>query len=218
MSTRHQRQGQPKADKRAQRAADVTATRARILAAARRMIVRHGFAALSIRKLAAAVRYAPGTIYLYFQDRDAIGRELCLHGYRELLACLQAARHEAAEPTTNLRALFIAYLEFGLTQPEIYRLIFVDEPEYLAAVFAKRPADDPATQAYRLLVDAARALPDGGRARSEASAIALAEACWAAVHGVISLKLTCPSFPTTSPESLSKLLLDGLIDGERDRK
>ncbi len=210
MAATTKRQAQASLRKRAQRAQDVVATRARILQAARRIIVRQGFAALSIRKLAAMVRYAPGTIYLYFKNREAISRELCLQGYRELLTCLRAAVREEADPAANLRALFMAYLEFGLTQPETYRLIFVSEPEYLAAVFAKRPADDPATQAYRLLVDAARALPDGGTARLEASAIALAEACWAAIHGVISLKLTCPSFPTTAPQNLSLLLLNGL--------
>ena len=212
MATTKKRQAQAPLRQRLRRAQDVAATRVRILEAARRIIVRQGFAALSIRKLAGMVRYAPGTIYLYFQNREAIGRELCLHGYRELLARLQAAAQESSEPAANLRALFMAYLEFGLAQPETYRLIFIDEPEYLAAVFARRPVDDPATQAYRLLVDAARALPDGGTARPEASAIALAEACWAAVHGVISLKLTCPSFPATAPRTLSLLLLDGLIE------
>ena len=174
MSTTKKRQAQASSlPKRAQRAQDVAATRTRILRAARRIIVRQGFAALSIRKLAAMVRYAPGTIYLYFKNREAIGRELCLQGYRELLTCLQAAVRQEANPAANLRALFMAYLEFGLNRPETYRLIFVDEPEYLAAVFAKRPVDDPATQAYRLLVDAARASPwrkPAGRRSTEWSA------------------------------------------------
>ena len=210
MSKMTRRQAQTQSSKRTQRAENVAATRAKILQAARRIILRQGLGALSIRKLATQVRYAPGTIYLYFKNREAIARELCLHGYRELLACLQAAGGPGDSPATRLRALFTAYLNFGLANPETYRLIFVDEPAYLAAVFADRPADDPATQAYQLLVDAARALPTPGKARSRASAVELAEACWAAVHGVVSLKLTCPSFPTTPPETLCRRLLDGL--------
>ena len=215
MHATKQRQGQDHVGKRAQRAKDVEATRTRILQAARRMIVRKGFRALSLRKLAAQVRYAPGTIYLYFENREAIARELCLQGYAELLARLQAVRQIDADPAANLRALFTAYLEFGLTRPETYRLIFVDEPEYLAAVFAKPLTDDPATQAYQLLIDAAKALPAAGEVRSEASAIQFAEACWAAVHGIVSLKLTCPSFPTTPPETLCRLMLEGLIDHQQ---
>ncbi len=210
------RQQGSRGGKRTRPAEDVAAVRARILLAARRLILRHGLHALSMRKLAAQVRYAPGTIYLYFKNREAIARELCVDGYRELLACLQAAvRPSLDEPASNLRSLCTAYLRFGLTQPETYRLIFVDEPEYLAAVFAQRPADDPATRAYGLLVDAARAIPVGGKPRTRAGAVELAEACWAAMHGVVSLKLTCPAFPTTAPERLCRHLLDRLLMDRR---
>ncbi len=212
MARANRGQAPSKSGKRAQHAGDVAAVRAKILLAARRIILQQGLHALSMRKLATQVRYAPGTLYLYFRNREAIAHELCLQGYRELWERLQAVRQEGTDPDANMRALFGAYLDFGLTQSETYRLIFVDEPEYLAAVFAQRPADDPATRAYRLLVDAARALPSPtGETRSQASAVSLAEACWAAVHGVISLRLTCPSFPTTAPEILCRLLLDGLI-------
>ena len=205
------RQQKSRGGKRARPAEDVAAVRARILLAARRLILRHGLHALSMRKLAAQVRYAPGTIYLYFKNREAIARELCVGGYRELLACLQAAARLGDEPVVNMHRLCTAYLRFGLSQPETYRLIFVDEPEYLAAVFAERPADDPATQAYGLLVEAARAIPMGDKPRPRANAVELAEACWAAMHGVVSLKLTCPAFPTTAPERLCRHLLDGLL-------
>lgn len=209
------RQQRNRGGKRVRPIEDVEAVRKRILLAARRLILRHGLHALSMRKLAAQVRCAPGTIYLYFKNREAIARELCVGGYRELLACLQAAAQPEGEPAENLHRLCTAYLQFGLTQPETYRLIFVDEPEYLAAVFAERPADDPATQAYGLLVDAARAIPVAGKPRSRAGAVELAEACWAAMHGVASLKLTCPAFPTTAPERLCRHLLDGLLPHRR---
>ena len=189
--------------------------RARILAAARRLIVRDGFRALSIRRLSAAVRYSPGAIYLYFASREAIARELCLEGYRELLTRLRAAVQEgSAGAAENLRALFTAYVGFGLGQPDTYRLIFMEEPEYLAAVFAARPADDPATEAYGLLVRVAGAvLADQGSGGSAADAVTLAETCWAAMHGIVSLKLSCPGFPTTSPEALAQVTLDHLLRG-----
>lgn len=196
---------------RSRRGVDVEATRARILLVARRLLLRHGLRSLSIRRLAAQVRCAPGSIYLYFKNREAIARELCVHGYRDLLACLQEAARPIESPENRLHALCTAYLRFGLANPETYRLIFLDEPEYLAAVFAERPADDPATQSYLLLVDAARAIPVAGKARIRASAVELAEACWAAMHGVVSLKLTCPAFPTVDPETLCSRLLGGLL-------
>ena len=80
MTTNKQSQAQTSLRRRTQRLPDVAATRTKILQAARRIIVRQGFAALSIRKLAGMVNFAPGTIYLYFKNREAIGRELCLRG------------------------------------------------------------------------------------------------------------------------------------------
>lgn len=198
-----------------QRLGEKAAVRARILAAARRLLVRDGYRALSMRKLSAAVRYSPGAIYLYFSSREALARELCLEGYRELLARLRAAVREGADPAANLRALFTAYVDFGLGQPDTYRLVFMEEPEYLAAVFAgRRPADDdPATAAYALLVQTAGAVLAArrGQENREVDAVTLAETCWAAMHGIVSLKLSCPGFPTTSPPTLCRAALDALL-------
>ena len=49
--------------------------REQILEAAREIVVKEGFRALSMRKLADAVEYAPATLYLHFQSRDEIARE-----------------------------------------------------------------------------------------------------------------------------------------------
>ena len=43
-----------------------------VLDAARQIVLEEGFDALSMRKIADAIEYAPGTIYLYFESRDAI--------------------------------------------------------------------------------------------------------------------------------------------------
>lgn len=184
--------------------------------AARRLIVEDGFRALSIRKLASEIQYSPAAIYLYFESREAIARELCLQGYRELLRCLHVAIQATADPQANLRACFAAYVNFGLSEVETYRLIFIDEPEYLAAAFANWPADNPATQAYRLLLDVAQAVlcVDGGEP-PRLSVVEFAETCWAAMHGIVSLKLTCPAFPTTPVEVLGRSTVELLLRGLR---
>ena len=52
-----------------------------VLDAARQIVLEEGFDALSMRKIADAIEYAPGTIYLYFESRDAIAFELCRGGF-----------------------------------------------------------------------------------------------------------------------------------------
>ena len=43
--------------------------REEILDAARTLFVKEGYENVSIRKIAAKIEYAPGTIYLYFEDK-----------------------------------------------------------------------------------------------------------------------------------------------------
>ncbi len=75
-----------------------------ILDAAREITIRDGFAALTMRKIAQAIEYAPGTIYLYFESRDEIAIQLCRQGYQELLECLQPTA-TIADPRDRLRAI-----------------------------------------------------------------------------------------------------------------
>ncbi|HEX3378408.1 MAG TPA: TetR/AcrR family transcriptional regulator [Paraburkholderia sp.] len=108
------------------------ALRERILDAARRIVVREGFAALSMRKIADAIEYSPATLYLHFASRDDIARALCTEGYAQLLATFVPLA-QIADPAERLKALGRAYVAFGVEHPETYRLIFMEDPSYTGA-------------------------------------------------------------------------------------
>jgi AcrR family transcriptional regulator len=108
------------------------ALRERILEAAQRIVIREGFAALSMRKIADAIEYSPATLYLYFASRDEIARALCAQGYAQLLASFEPLA-QIADPAERLRGLARAYVAFGVAHPQTYRLIFMEDPTYLGA-------------------------------------------------------------------------------------
>lgn len=108
------------------------ALRERILDAARRIVMREGFAALSMRKIADAIEYSPATLYLHFASRDEIARALCAEGYAQLLETFVPLA-QIADPTARLKALGRAYVAFGVAHPETYRLIFMEDPSYTGA-------------------------------------------------------------------------------------
>ncbi|WP_246217426.1 TetR/AcrR family transcriptional regulator [Paraburkholderia panacisoli] len=108
------------------------ALRERILDAARRIVVREGFAALSMRKIADAIEYSPATLYLHFASRDEIARALCAEGYAQLLATF-VPLVGIADPAERLKALGRAYVAFGVAHPQTYRLIFMEDPSYTGA-------------------------------------------------------------------------------------
>ncbi|CAG9193343.1 Transcriptional regulator, TetR family [Paraburkholderia sabiae] len=181
--------------------------RERILDAARRIVMREGFGALSMRKIADAIEYSPATLYLHFESRDAIARALCAEGYAQLLATFEPLV-AIADPAERLKAIGRAYVAFGVAHPETYRLIFMEDPSYTGAALVGGEGADAAEKAddaaFRLMVESIDALKEEGRLRGAPDSLVCAEAFWATMHGIVALHLTCPVFPRAP--------LDAVID------
>jgi AcrR family transcriptional regulator len=189
--------------------------REQVLAAARRIVLAEGFDALTMRKIAEAIEYAPGTIYLYFESRDAIAFELCRAGFEQLLAALAPAA-AIADPAERLREIGRRYVRFGLENPETYRLLFMDDPKFSTLAFEEkeRSADTPGMKALGLLVTLFGELRARKRLASEAELDALAEMTWATVHGIVSLKIAhADTLPLAPADELIEILADTLIRG-----
>ena len=185
--------------------------REQILRVARDMVMREGFAALSMRKLADAVEYAPATLYLHFENRDAIARELCVRGFQDLLAAFEPAA-AVEEPVERLYRLAEAYVKFGLEQPETYRLIFMEDPKLSTELFKDAP-DGAGPRSFGVLVKVFEDLKAAGRLAEEAEPSKLAEVLWAGVHGIVSLRLTCTGFKGSPADELARLLVTTLVNG-----
>ncbi|WP_144153875.1 TetR/AcrR family transcriptional regulator [Paraburkholderia sp. BCC1885] len=226
------------------------ALRERILEAAQRIVIREGFAALSMRKIADAIEYSPATLYLYFASRDEIARALCAQGYAQLLAGFEPLA-QIADPAERLRALARAYVAFGVAHPQTYRLIFMEDPTYLGAALGGTGAaskasgkarnsesngqpndhsgaeaddsgghsrhatlinpaasDDSSDASIRLMVGALEELKAAGRLPASADSGVWVEALWATMHGIVSLNLTCPVFPTAPLDTVLDAALD----------
>ncbi|WP_225413670.1 TetR/AcrR family transcriptional regulator [Stigmatella hybrida] len=187
-------------ERRERQKAEVRTT---ILRVARELVVREGFEGLTMRKLAEAIEYSPAAIYLHFKNRDDIARALCLQGFEELLARLEPAAREPVA-VRRLRALAEAYVGFGLEHPETYRLLFMTDPEYTTDIF--RSPGDSGGRAFQVLTGLVEALKHQGEVADTVGTVPLAEVLWGALHGLVSLKLTCPIFPTSSVEQLLETL------------
>lgn len=199
-------------ERKARQKADL---KARILEAARAIVLADGFAGLTMRKIAQAIEYSPGTLYLHFAGRDDIARDLCIGGFRDLVAALTPVA-AVAEPRARLEALADAYVRFGLEQAETYRLVFMVDPTIVKAIYEGPDAggpDDPGAQAYGLLAAGFFELKAAGRLAPRAEPTVLTDAFWASLHGIVSLKLTCPGFPATPVEILVPALVRSLLDG-----
>ena len=158
-----------------------------ILDTARRVLVREGYKALSMRRLAREIGYSATSIYLHFANKDALMHALIEEGMDRLHATFRdcAGAHER-EPVACLRALCRAYVSFGLENREYYEVMFMAHPEHMARYPAEKYR-----RARRSLDVLAAVLEEGDRLgrlavpqpRVSASII------WAALHGTVALLL-----------------------------
>ncbi|WNC88345.1 TetR/AcrR family transcriptional regulator [Paraburkholderia sp. FT54] len=210
------------------------ALRERILDAARRIVMREGFAALSMRKIADAIEYSPATLYLHFASRDEIAQALCAEGYAQLLETFVPLA-DIADPAERLKALGRAYVAFGVAHPQTYRLIFMEDPSYTGAALggaaknqaaheeagitaseatsgdAVEPEDDPGAAALHIMISALEELKAAGHLSASTDVAVWAEAFWATLHGIVALNLTCPVFPSAPLDTVVGLALDAWL-------
>jgi AcrR family transcriptional regulator len=157
-----------------------------ILERARHLLVTDGYADLSMRKIAGAVGCSATSIYLHFENKDALVHALIDDGFALLNARLHEAAEAHAEAAARLAALARAYVAFGTENPEYYEVMFQLHPERMA----RYPAE-AYRRARRNLELLEEAIGDGnalGTMSAPAPAVA-AHVLWASMHGVVSLLL-----------------------------
>jgi AcrR family transcriptional regulator len=151
--------------------------RAACLGAARELLEEDGATALSLRAVARRAGVSPGAPYRHYADRDALISAVATVGYRELAEHLAAA-HPTPSTPDDLAAVAVAYVQFALARPALFRVMFGepcdrDSGERVAA-----------TEAISQYVGA-----NVRRAFPEADEEAMATAVWALVHGLAFLHL-----------------------------
>lgn len=97
----------------------------RIVAAARTLAQRDGWASVTVRRLAQEIEYSQPVLYAHFENRDAIVGAVALEGFAELGPALRASVRDGAPPIDALRDVATAYLVFAFERPALYEAMFV---------------------------------------------------------------------------------------------
>lgn len=107
----------------------------KVRAAALKLFARHGFAAVSMRQIAAEVGVQAGALYLYTPDKQTLLFDLMRGHMEELLADWSPpeagpeaqledfARHHIRFHLERPELVFIAYMELRNLEPENFRVI-----------------------------------------------------------------------------------------------
>lgn len=185
--------------------------RAEILEAAERIFVEYGYEGATIRKIADEVGVSSTALYMHFSDKNEILVEICKTGFAQLLAQNAAFASMDLDPVERVRMMLSAYIQFGLAQPNLYRLVFCTS---FHGVLKSKEAEIVAVGAkvYELFSGAVEEVAQSGRLKV-GDVDSAAQATWAAAHGLVALLLTRPGFQWVRSEQLSQDLLDGLLNG-----
>jgi AcrR family transcriptional regulator len=176
------------------------ARREEILAHALHLFSEHGVHTVSTRQIADAVGISQPSLYAYFPTKQALVDEVCARAFAALEAEMQAVVARASGETL-MTELARVYIDFGLSQPDAYRVAFMIETKSAAA---DDGAPDPALmvglRAYAISRDA---IGEAFGAGLDAEEIELmAQSLWASLHGLVSLMIARPAFPWGDRERL----------------
>jgi AcrR family transcriptional regulator len=160
-----------------------------LIAAARELLDADGPGAVSLREAARRVGVSATATYRHFQDKDHLLAAVAAEGFHAFTEKLAAAEREAQ----GFSGMSVAYVEFAVTHPGLFRLMFgplLRQRELFAELGAA------ADGAFAVLLAAARRFV-GVRGEDAES---VAYAAWSFSHG------------------LARLVLDDVIPLERAMK
>jgi AcrR family transcriptional regulator len=150
-----------------------------LLAAARAELVEHGRAAISLRAVARRAGFSHASPKYHFGDRSGLLTAIATEGFQGLARQLSDVRESDAQQ--QLAALGRAYIDFGLSHPALFELMFAPselratDPELIAAQ----------QQAIGTLSTAVSRLAGIDTTPSDTPKLALIS--WALVHGLVVL-------------------------------
>ena len=132
---------------------------------------------LSLRAVARRAGVSPAAPYRHYADREALVSAVAAVGYRELSERLAAA-HPSPSTPEQLADVAIAYVQFALDRPALFRIMFTEPCDR---------DDDERVAATAAVSGYVQAIVE--RTFPQAEAEALATAIWALVHGLALLHL-----------------------------
>jgi AcrR family transcriptional regulator len=179
-------------------------TKANILAASIDIAKEEGWQALSMRKIADKIEYTAPIIYEYFDNKEAILKELTRQGYVKLGRLLEAAQNEHTDPASQLEAMWLAYWNFAFAEKELYQVMYGVEMN-CCTIQNNCPDTSLPKNMFRQKIE--ELLPEGKKTKENVDIKYYT--LWSVVHGLVSINMT----RNLTSDELNKQVLKDAIGG-----
>jgi AcrR family transcriptional regulator len=150
-----------------------------------RTIQKHGIEQLTLRAVGERLGVSRTALYRHFSDKEALLAAVGCEGFRMLRLALTEAWEQNGRGRSGFDAIGMAYVQFAVTHPSHYRVMF--------GRFVESRAKDAefvgeATAAFQVLVDALIEQQQAGIVRRD-DPLLLARFSWSNVHGIAMLAI-----------------------------
>jgi AcrR family transcriptional regulator len=167
---------------------------------------------LSLREIARRLGVSHNAPYRHFADKESLLAAIAQMGFEKLRQWLQQVlEDDALTPEEQIKALGIKYIEYALSNPAYYRVMY---SAYLSD-YQKYPSlEKAAEESFTILIETIAQGQKVGVIRP-GDTRELAYVCWSLVHGISMLHLDrqLRSPEIESVEKLAKLATAMMIEG-----
>lgn len=158
-----------------------------IIDAAMRMFVEDGYEKTSIRNIADKIEYSPGTIYLYYKDKDELLYAVQKEAFTKMLEAFEE-HATSRSPWKRLEQVAFTYVNFGIEHPDLYDLMFIIRAPMNTA--EEKGDWKNGDACFNFLMEAINECMEKGLLRYTDPRVA-ALSIWSMGHGLISLQIRC---------------------------
>jgi len=141
------------------------ARRQAIIEAAAQLFAELGYTACEMDRVAAKLKVAKGTLYLYFKSKEELFCACVDHAMLQMRAAVNKAAETAVDPLDKIPAAIRAYLTFFDEHPQYVELLIQERANFRnrkrPSYFEHRDANrGPWREMYRGLIDSGRVRSD----------------------------------------------------------
>lgn len=195
---------------------EINRVREKILEGALDIIIKKGYDALTMRLLASRVGMTAPNIYNYYSGKEALYFSLVNRGFEKLLKRLSTAYYSTDDKFSRVRALFEAYVIFGITNPRYYDIMFNRfTPYYTDSVeqMTKGIPDSERQMAMNLVNMTKGAIQEVlGNDIDDFTVQMRVVQIWSMLHGMVSLyNSRVISYITSDPKDVYSGIIDEFI-------
>jgi AcrR family transcriptional regulator len=188
------------------------ALRIKILDAADRLLFELGDAReVSIEAVVEAVDCTPPALYYYFPSKERLLLEVCRRQYQRFAEAMEAQIPAGGNAIDELVARGHAYLDWAVTHPEHYRILFMTPAGSPSTVSDADPRQ--AAGMAELIDNLERGMAEGSFKPGDPLLMALM--LWSVVHGMASLAVANPALPKDLAhavvEATGRLVIGGFV-------